>query len=86
MLLFIAVRIFHVLGPKLEQMMTELRQELTNQPPLAGAYNPKRGDLCAARFSQDNQWYRARVELVKGREQVEILYVDFGNVRFILDL
>lgn len=66
-------------GPKLEQMMTDLRQELTSQPPLAGAYNPKRGDVCAARFSQDNQWYRARVELIKGREHVEVLYIDFGN-------
>jgi len=66
-------------GPKLEQMMADLRQEFTSQPPLAGAYNPKRGDLCAARFSADNQWYRARVELVKSRDHVELLYVDFGN-------
>ena len=37
------------------------RAEFTTNPPLAGAFNPKKGDLCAAKFV-DDQWYRARVE------------------------
>ena len=30
-------------APKLENMLGRLRQELAANPPLAGAYNPKRG-------------------------------------------
>ena len=37
------------------------RTEFTTNPPLAGAYTPKKGDICAAKFV-DDQWYRARVE------------------------
>nr|CAG4648501.1 EOG090X01F7 [Polyphemus pediculus] len=64
-------------GPSLEQLMTQLRQELNTNPPLGGAYNPKKGDLCAAKFS-DGEWYRARVEKVAAG-QVHLLYVDYGN-------
>jgi staphylococcal nuclease domain-containing protein 1 len=60
-------------------MMTELRSELAAQPPLPGSYNPRKGELCAAKFSEDGQWYRAKIENTKGRETVDILYVDFGN-------
>lgn len=65
-------------GPKLERMMEELRKELRNNPPVIGAYSPRRGDLCVARFSADKEWYRARVEGVRGKN-AEILYIDFGN-------
>ena len=32
-------------GPKLEALMKEIRTDLATNPPLAGAYQPKRGDL-----------------------------------------
>nr|CAG4649952.1 EOG090X01F7 [Sida crystallina] len=64
-------------GPALEQLMLQMRQELNANPPLAGSYVPKKGDLCAAKFS-DGEWYRARVEKVTG-SQVNVLYVDYGN-------
>nr|CAD7459291.1 unnamed protein product [Timema tahoe] len=51
-------------GPKLETLMAKIEQEFSANPPLAGAYNPKRGDICAAKFPHDNLWYRARVEKV----------------------
>jgi len=44
--------------------MTELRNDLADNPPLPGAYTPKKGDLCAAKFS-DDLWYRARVTKVQ---------------------
>nr|CAG4645365.1 EOG090X01F7 [Lynceus sp. MCZ IZ 141354] len=64
-------------GAKLEQLMTQLRQELETNPPLSGAYTPKKGDICAARFT-DGEWYRARVEKVTGT-QVSVFYIDYGN-------
>jgi len=44
-----------VLGPLLETLMEQMRSELDNNPPLPGAYTPKKGDLCAAKFS-DGEW------------------------------
>merc|ERR1712071_740011 len=64
-------------GPALEQLMTQLRQEMDTNPPLAGSYTPKKGDVCAAKFF-DGEWYRAKVEKVSNG-QVHLLYIDFGN-------
>ncbi|KAI9726905.1 MAG: hypothetical protein M1828_000253 [Chrysothrix sp. TS-e1954] len=41
---------------------------------------PKAGDLLAARFTADNQWYRARVRRNDREAKTsEIVYVDYGN-------
>merc|ERR1719206_198060 len=37
-------------GKDLEKMMGDLRAEFIANPPLSGAFQPKRGDLCAAKF------------------------------------
>jgi staphylococcal nuclease domain-containing protein 1 len=66
-------------GPKLEQLTVQLRAELEARPPVAGAYTPKVGDLCVARFSMDDEWYRARVLSVGANGAVSVLYVDYGN-------
>lgn len=65
-------------GAKLETLLAKLRKDLQDSPPLAGAYTPKRNDLCVAQFSQDNEWYRARVEKVQG-QNATVLYIDYGN-------
>lgn len=59
--------------------MQNMRQEFSTNPPLMGAYTPKKGDLCAARFHDDGLWYRARIDKIQG-SQISITYVDFGNV------
>jgi len=64
-------------GPALEKMMDNLREEFSSNPPLAGAYQPRKNDLCAAKFV-DDQWYRAKVEKIVGSE-VMVLYIDYGN-------
>lgn len=64
-------------GPQLEKLMEQLRSDLMATPPLPGSYTPRRGDLCAAKFT-DAEWYRARVEKI-GATGVSVLYVDFGN-------
>ncbi|PSN44950.1 Nuclease domain-containing protein 1 [Blattella germanica] len=65
-------------GPKLEQLMAKIRQEFIANPPLQGSYTPKKGDVCAAKFAYDEQWYRARVEKVSGTK-VSVIYIDYGN-------
>eukprot|EP00088_Acartia_fossae_P009398 TRINITY_DN1454_c0_g2_i3.p1 TRINITY_DN1454_c0_g2~~TRINITY_DN1454_c0_g2_i3.p1 ORF type:complete len:902 (-),score=331.27 TRINITY_DN1454_c0_g2_i3:535-3240(-) len=64
-------------GPALEKLMDNLREEFRNNPPLAGAYQPRKNELCAAKFV-DGEWYRARVEKVAGSD-VAVQYVDYGN-------
>ncbi|XP_066992984.1 staphylococcal nuclease domain-containing protein 1 [Anabrus simplex] len=65
-------------GPKLEQLMAKIHQEFATNPPLSGAYTPKKGDICAAKFSADDHWYRAKVEKVLGSNAM-VLYIDYGN-------
>ncbi|XP_050421861.1 staphylococcal nuclease domain-containing protein 1-like [Adelges cooleyi] len=64
-------------GPKLESLMDNLRKQFDSTPPAAG-YSPKRGDIIAAQFKEDQQWYRAKVEKVAG-PNIHILYIDYGN-------
>nr|QBI71280.1 ebna2 binding protein P100 [Orthoderella ornata] len=71
-------------GPKLEQLMNKIRQEFLANAPLAGAFTPRKGELCAAKFSEDGEWYRARVEKVSGNN-VSVFYVDYGN-REVVDI
>ena len=65
-------------GAKLDAMMAKLHADFQSNPPIAGTYTPKRGDLCAAQFSADKQWYRATVERVQGNNAT-VLYLDYGN-------
>lgn len=44
------------LGPKLEELLEKMREELAADPPLPGAFKPRKGDLCAAQFSDDQLW------------------------------
>ncbi|KAJ1367861.1 hypothetical protein KIN20_028869 [Parelaphostrongylus tenuis] len=65
-------------GAKLEKMTAELREYLRQHPPMTGAFTAKRGDLCAAPFSVDGLWYRAKVESIRSG-QAEVLFIDYGN-------
>jgi staphylococcal nuclease domain-containing protein 1 len=49
-----------------------------NDTPLAGP--PKAGDWVAAQFSEDGDWYRAKVRRNdREKQEAEVVYVDFGN-------
>ncbi|KAL5009849.1 hypothetical protein ScPMuIL_012154 [Solemya velum] len=65
-------------GPQLDKLMEQLRQEMETNPPIPGAYSPRKNDQCAAKFSQDDQWYRAKIEKVEGTK-VTVFFIDFGN-------
>ena len=49
-----------------------------NDQPIAGP--PKVGDVVAAKFSVDNEWYRGKVRRVdREGKKVDITYLDYGN-------
>ncbi|KAJ5134567.1 RNA-induced silencing complex nuclease component Tudor-SN [Penicillium atrosanguineum] len=49
-----------------------------NDTPLPGP--PKAGEWVAAQFSEDGDWYRAKVRRNdREKEQAEVVYIDFGN-------
>ena len=70
-------------GAKLESLMSKLRQDFQAQPPVSGSYTPRRGDICAAKFSEDQEWYRAKVDRVQGANCL-IKYIDYGNTEVCL--
>jgi staphylococcal nuclease domain-containing protein 1 len=70
-------------GSKVEQLQTELR-DMFNQTKPVGGHTPKKGELLAARFTADNEWYRARVEKIEGN-RVSVYFIDYGNREVITD-
>ena len=57
-------------GAALEKLMDNLREEFGTNPPLSGVYLPKKNDLCAAKFV-DDQWDRVKVD------KIEVIQVIF---------
>ncbi|GFR13574.1 RING finger protein 17 [Trichonephila clavata] len=55
----------------------------TNNTLLHSIYAPHIGMICAARYSLDKQWYRAKVIGLPGGAKVKVQYVDFGNCEII---
>ncbi|XP_042897103.1 staphylococcal nuclease domain-containing protein 1 [Parasteatoda tepidariorum] len=70
-------------GPKLDELMNELREEFESSPPYPGNYVPTKNDICAAKYSADNQWYRARI-LKNAKDGVLVSFIDFGNKEVLL--
>ena len=42
-------------------------------------YVPTGGEVCVAQFSFDNNWYRAKVDIVNNIGTLRVTYIDFGN-------
>ncbi|KAL2370752.1 hypothetical protein RJ035_001696 [Blastomyces gilchristii] len=65
----------------LTEMMSAFRTfhlNKANDTPLSGP--PKAGDLVAAKFTEDNEWYRAKIRR-NDREgkKADVIYIDYGN-------
>ena len=43
------------------------------------SYAPTTAEICVAKFSEDQQFYRAEVLCVNNNGTVEVLFIDFGN-------
>ena len=53
------------------------RQQSSSSP---AGFSPKTGDLVSAKFSEDDQWYRAKVKKASGIKKEAVLYfIDYGN-------
>jgi staphylococcal nuclease domain-containing protein 1 len=63
----------------LDKLMGQFRSfHITNRPALTAA--PKVGDVVAAKFSADGEWYRAKVRRNdRDAKKSEVTYVDYGN-------
>lgn len=43
-------------------------------------FSPRTGDLVSAKFTEDNQWYRARVKRASGiKKEAHLFFIDYGN-------
>jgi staphylococcal nuclease domain-containing protein 1 len=69
----------------LEVMMTEFKKfhlDPSNNKPLKDS--PKTGELVAAKFSADGQWYRAKIRSNdRTAKAAEVIYIDYGNTEKI---
>jgi staphylococcal nuclease domain-containing protein 1 len=72
-----------------DQKVASIQQQLASlslqEAPLIGAFNPKKGDIVLAQFSEDNSWNRAMiVNAPRGvvespKDKFEVFYIDYGN-------
>lgn len=74
------IRFFVQLSNRSAQVHS-INQQLNNASfnSTSESVTPKRNLLCAARFSDDNLWYRARIIRMQGPKAVTVLFIDFGN-------
>ncbi|KAF8678179.1 Tudor domain [Rhizoctonia solani] len=64
---------------QLERMMKDFALHYRNAPAVS-SFAPKAGELVAAKFSGDGQWYRAKVKRSSAaKKEVELTFVDYGN-------
>jgi staphylococcal nuclease domain-containing protein 1 len=65
----------------LETLMSEFKRfHISPQAKKPLPADPKTGDLVAARFSEDGQWYRARVRSNDRAAKVaDVVFIDYGN-------
>ncbi|CEL60980.1 Staphylococcal nuclease domain-containing protein 1 OS=Schizosaccharomyces pombe (strain 972 / ATCC 24843) GN=snd1 PE=1 SV=1 [Rhizoctonia solani AG-1 IB] len=64
---------------QLEKMMKDFALHYRNAPAVS-SFVPKAGELVAAKFSGDGQWYRAKVKRSSAaKKEAELTFVDYGN-------
>ncbi|KAK3834000.1 MAG: tudor domain-containing protein [Linnemannia gamsii] len=64
----------------LEKMMSDLGIHHKNASTAPESWKPRNGEVVSAKFTEDNQWYRAKViRNVPESKSVEVIYVDYGN-------
>jgi staphylococcal nuclease domain-containing protein 1 len=73
----------HVAGDKsISALQEQLSASCRRAGGMDGKYDPAPGAMCCARFTVDDEWYRARVRSKQGGEYT-VFFVDYGNVDVI---
>lgn len=68
---------------QLEKLMADLQVAYKSTSSAVSA-PPKVGDSVAAKFSEDNAWYRAKVRRVdRSAAKAEVVYFDYGNTELV---
>ncbi|XP_068440058.1 tudor domain-containing protein 1 isoform X2 [Clinocottus analis] len=62
----------------IQELQLKLREHCC-EAPAPQNFRPAPGTACCARFSEDKQWYRAKVLGYSSEERVCVGYLDFGN-------
>ncbi|XP_028990018.2 tudor domain-containing protein 1 [Betta splendens] len=62
----------------IQELQLQLREHC-NQVPSSQNFRPAPGTVCCAQFSEDKQWYRAKVLGYSSDKGVCVGYLDFGN-------
>ncbi|KAM6963471.1 tudor domain-containing protein 1 [Tautogolabrus adspersus] len=62
----------------IQQLQMQLREHCA-QVSAPQNFRPAPGTVCCAQFSEDKQWYRAKVLAYSSEERVCVGYLDFGN-------
>lgn len=63
----------------LTSVMKDMNTEYTNAGNKGLIYAPQVGMPCAAQYTVDKRWYRAKIIALPGNKMVEVFYVDYGN-------
>ncbi|KAI4872808.1 hypothetical protein NFI96_016135 [Prochilodus magdalenae] len=62
----------------IQQLQMGLREHCTKTPATEN-FRPAPGTVCCSLFSEDNQWYRAKILAYSSEDRVCVGYIDFGN-------
>ncbi|XP_028423126.1 tudor domain-containing protein 1 isoform X3 [Perca flavescens] len=62
----------------IQELQLKLREHCC-QAPAPQNFRPAPSTVCCAQFSEDKQWYRAKVLAYSSEERVCVGYLDFGN-------
>ncbi|RUP51372.1 tudor domain-containing protein [Jimgerdemannia flammicorona] len=69
---------------KLEKMMAEFSIHHSGAQQSPADFKPKTNEIVSARFTEDKQWYRAKIrKQLPDIKSVEVIYVDYGNSEVI---
>ncbi|KAF9581536.1 hypothetical protein BGW38_001413, partial [Lunasporangiospora selenospora] len=64
----------------LDKLMSDLSVHYKAAPTAPEGWKPRVNEVVGAKFTSDNQWYRAKVLRNVGESKsVEVIYVDYGN-------
>ncbi|CAG8824298.1 27434_t:CDS:2, partial [Dentiscutata erythropus] len=67
----------------LEKMMSEFELYHKTTKDLE-VTNPKTGQIVSAQFTDDDQWYRAKIKkIMNEKKSAEVIYIDHGNSEII---